>query len=120
MYDHSDDRPVAKLSEGKATLPGLHQVFRKYADGVAQYDVIGMTSEFHVDSEPLMVEWMQDGQLTRPLPSLSEIRATTRMQLNRMPATVTSLATDDGPPYEVRLSDGLQDLIREVGKREQR
>ncbi len=119
VFDHTEDRPVAKFSEGKATLPGLHQVFRKYRDGIAESDVIGTAPEFHIDSTPLVEEWMKDGRLVRPLPSLAKIRSRARTQLAEMPVAVRGL----GPPnpaeaYDVRLSHGLQTLIDEVRKRE--
>jgi nicotinate phosphoribosyltransferase len=37
-----DGRPVLKLSEGKATLPGRKQVWRVRYDGSARHDVLGL------------------------------------------------------------------------------
>ena len=119
VFDHAEERPVAKFSEGKATLPGLHQVFRKYRDGKADSDIIGTTPEFHVDAVPLLIEWMREGKLVRELPTLAKIRTHARKQLGGMPAHVLSL---DRPvpeeDYRVQLSHGLETLISEVRKRE--
>ncbi len=118
VYDHTADRPVAKLSEGKVTLPGLHQVYRLIRNDLARQDVIGTLGEFHVDSEPLLVEWMKGGQLTRPLPSLAQLRARARAQLAALPPHVVSL-DESTPPYDVQLSHGLSSLVDTV-KRTQR
>jgi nicotinate phosphoribosyltransferase len=117
VYDHSEDRPVSKLSQGKASLPGLHQVYRKRKNGKAYSDVIGTLEEFHVDSEPLLVEWMADGRLVRELPSLSAIRAHCRTQLSELPDEHHRLEPG-GPQYEVVISDGLETLIEQVSSRE--
>ena len=119
VFDHDEDRPIAKFSENKTTLPGLHQVFRKYRDGVADFDIVGTPPEFHIDSMPLLIEWMKGGRLVTELPSLAKIRARARTQLLEMPETVKSLS----PPvadeaYDVRLSHGLETLMTEVRKRE--
>jgi nicotinate phosphoribosyltransferase len=117
VYDHSADRPVSKLSQSKASLPGLHQVYRKRKGNKAASDVIGTLQEFHVESEPLLVEWMKGGELVRELPSLSAIRSHCREQIAALPEDC--LRFDPGAPqYEVVLSDGLQQLIDEVSARE--
>ncbi len=117
VYDHTEDRPVSKLSQGKASLPGLHQVYRKRKDGAAERDVIGTLEEFHVESEPLLVQWMSGGELVHELPSLSAIRAHCRAQLAALPEDCRRL--DPGAPqYEVVLSDALTQLIEEVSDRE--
>jgi nicotinate phosphoribosyltransferase len=119
VYDHTEDRSVAKLSEGKVSLPGLHQVFRLFRDGKAERDVVGMQPEWHLDSEPLLVDWMREGRMVCPLPSLPEIRAHARRQLDALPDALHALEPHDGtPPYEVQLSDALTALLGEVRKRE--
>lgn len=115
VYDHDADRPVAKRSLGKASLPGLHQVFRKSRGGRAERDIVGLTPEFHVDSEPLLVAWMQEGQRVRPLPSLAQLRASTRAQLDRLPDALFRLEPEaEGEAYPVELSDALRALTDRV------
>lgn len=119
VYDHEHERPVAKLSEGKSTLPGLHQVFRKHASGKAAFDIIGLAHESPPDSTPLLTPWMRDGQIIQPMPSLAEIRARARLQLSEMPPSVRNLATPtDAEAYDVRISAQLEELIDEVRRRE--
>jgi nicotinate phosphoribosyltransferase len=119
VYDHSADRPVAKLSEGKETLPGLHQVYRIKRHGKSERDVVGTLAEFHVDAEPLLVEWLQKGKLVRPLPTLAQVRATARRELAALPDRLHRL--DPARPeeaYEVSISDGLSNLIGEVRRQQ--
>ena len=48
-------RPVMKLSDGKASLPGGKQVFRRYdADGKMAGDVIALADETLESGEPLL------------------------------------------------------------------
>jgi len=57
------DRPVMKLSPGKATLPGAKQVFR----GPGLRDVIGLRHEAPpAGTRPLLEQVMRDGRCTRP------------------------------------------------------
>ncbi|MCB9653540.1 MAG: nicotinate phosphoribosyltransferase [Deltaproteobacteria bacterium] len=118
VYDHGEDRPVAKFSQGKTTLPGLHQVYRTFRDAAAAHDTIGLPSEFHVDSIPQLVEWMKDGRLVREIPSLSTVRAHARAQLSALPVAVLD-HTEDSPAsaYEVRWSHGLKTLLEDVRSR---
>ncbi|MEO1233885.1 MAG: nicotinate phosphoribosyltransferase [Myxococcota bacterium] len=120
VEDHSTGRPVAKFSRGKASLPGCHQVFRVTRDGLFHRDVIGTTPEFHVDAEPLLESYMEAGRVRPELPSLSSIRARARAQLAALPAPVLELAPAPDPEahYLVELSDGLEQLVETVRRRE--
>lgn len=117
VHDHDLDRPVLKLSEGKVTLPGVHQVYRITRDGQACGDVVGTVGEFHVDAEPLLVPWLKDGALCRPLPSLASIRRTCRQQVAALPEAVRDVGPGADTPYPVRTSDTLDDLVAEVQRR---
>lgn len=119
VHDHDADRPVAKFSQGKASLPGTHQVFRKIRDGRADSDIVGTLPEFHVDSTPLLVEWMKDGKLIKELPSLSKLRENARAQLAILPERLHQLTPDtDKERYPVTNSDALTALIERVRGRE--
>lgn len=120
VHDHTDDRPVAKFSEGKETLPGLHQVYRVERDGQAQCDVIGTLEEFHVDAKPLLLPWMEEGRLVRPLPSLADLRHTARTQLAALPEAVRDLGPCEpgDETYPVQISDALGALLERVRRRE--
>ena len=55
-------RGVAKRSEGKATLPGAKQVFRRFEEGTMVEDVVG-TADEQLDGEPLLVPAMRNGEI---------------------------------------------------------
>lgn len=120
VEDHSAGRPVAKFSRGKASLPGCHQVFRVTRNGVFQRDVIGTTPEFHVDAEPLLEAFLEDGQPTRELPSLTAIRARARDQIAALPSELRDLdpLPDEVRSDQVEISDALERLVAEVRKRD--
>ncbi|MCK6547449.1 nicotinate phosphoribosyltransferase [Myxococcota bacterium] len=119
VYDHDADRPVAKFSESKSTLPGTHQVFRVVRDGKAAGDIVGTEPEFHVDATPLLVEWMQGGKLVRDLPSLAKLRANARTQLDALPEHLHRFEpVTEGERYPVRVSDALRALSERVRGRE--
>ena len=117
VHDHDEDRPVLKLSEGKATLPGVHQVYRVIRDGRAVRDVIGTLGEFHVDADPILVPWLKDGALCRPLPSLATVRKTCREQVAALPDAARSVSPEPAPPYPVSTSHVLDELLAEVQRR---
>ena len=98
-----DGKPVMKLSEGKASLPGAKQVYRSYHDGgVMRGDVICLRDEGGPDgSEGLLSPVMRDGELTAPLPSLGEVRGFHRARMG---------ALRDGG-YEVGVSAGVRELV---------
>ena len=66
-----DGRPVMKLSEGKLSLPGAKQVFRRRGDdGSLSGDIIGLQEESGpVDAEPLLREVMAGGVRIAPSPA---------------------------------------------------
>lgn len=119
VYDHTADRPVAKFSQSKASLPGLHQVFRRTRQGKSVSDVVGTLPEFHVDSTPLLVEWMTDGKLVRELPSLAKLRAIARAQLEALSDVLHKFEPEtEAEQYPVKISDALAVLIEHVRDRE--
>lgn len=107
-----DGRPVLKLSEGKATLPGPKQVWRVREGARAAYDVLGPESA-EGDGEPLLHEVMRGGRATWTEP-LQTARDRARRERESLPDGVRSL---DAAPYEVRLADSLVRLRDEVAER---
>ncbi len=75
-----DGRPVLKLSEGKATLPGRKQVWRR-----PRCDVIGLVDEPPGHGTPLLVEVMADGRRTSTEP-LAAIRGRARAEREELSA----------------------------------
>jgi nicotinate phosphoribosyltransferase len=105
-------RPCRKRSEGKATWPGRKQVYRNYADDRRfDHDVV-TTAEDRQEGAPLLRLVMHEGQRLAPSQSLSELRAHTARELTRLPPSLRQL--DHSSPFDVRISQPLQDLARSV------
>jgi nicotinate phosphoribosyltransferase len=96
-------RGVAKRSEGKATLPGAKQVFRRLQGGTMVEDVLG-TADEQLDGEPLLVPAMREGEIVHP-ETLDEMRERSRRGLEALPVALRS--PGEKPPYPVRYSDAL-------------
>jgi nicotinate phosphoribosyltransferase len=96
-------RGVAKRSEGKATLPGAKQVFRRLEGGTMVEDVVG-TAEELLDGEPLLVPAMREGEIVHP-ETLDEMRERSRRGLEALPVALRS--PGEKPRYPVRHSDAL-------------
>jgi nicotinate phosphoribosyltransferase len=107
--------PIMKLSEGKATLPGRKQVFRfKDEKGFFAKDVIALADE-KMEGVPLLVKVMENGKITHVLPSLSDIRVAASENLSKLPEKYKKLT--GAPPYPVKLSQALEDLIRKLRRK---
>ena len=109
-----DNRPVMKLSEGKMSLPGTKQIFRRHdADGMLTGDIIGLSDDTGpVDSQPLLEEVMTGGARTVDSPALAELRETFRSEFARLDARYKGLCQP--PHFPVSVSPGLQRLTAQV------
>jgi nicotinate phosphoribosyltransferase len=111
-----DGGPKMKLAEGKITLPGRKQVWRR--DGG---DVVGLESEV-VAGRPLLVPVMAGGRrLPAGAESLGDVRARCRAALAALPPALRSLARvdaelegDGAGDWPITLADGLRSLTAEV------
>jgi len=104
------NRNVRKTSEGKVTLAGEKQVFRKMADGHLKGDVIGLRDESREDAVPLLSMVMEKGRSVGPRPTLKEIRQRFADHFNRLDDKTKRL-TKPGK-YPVTLSERLVELQR--------
>jgi nicotinate phosphoribosyltransferase len=120
-----DGSPIAKFSEGKATLPGAHQVFRFRGEGGAlERDVIALATESPESlaegsarvPEPLLVQAFQGGRRVREPEALDVIRARAKRELDALPADLHGLE-EEGPVLSASLSERLKSLIEEVRAR---
>jgi nicotinate phosphoribosyltransferase len=103
-------RGVAKRSEGKATLPGAKQVFRRFEDGTMAGDVIGAADE-QLDGEALLVPAMKDGEIVHE-ETLDEMRERTKRSIESLPLELRSRGNK--PRYSVRHSDALTEAARSM------
>ncbi|MFP3920808.1 MAG: nicotinate phosphoribosyltransferase [Dichotomicrobium sp.] len=102
-----------KLSTGKASYPGLKQVFRRETpDGQAAGDTIGLANEA-LEGRPLIERVMRGGERTRPAPSLEAIRERAARELARLPAHIRAVEPAKSA-YPVAISDALESYTEEV------
>jgi nicotinate phosphoribosyltransferase len=101
-------RGVAKRSEGKITLPGAKQVFRRIEGGTMVEDIVGGADE-RLDGEPLLVPAMSDGKIIHA-ETLAEMRERTSRSLDSLPPALRS--PGEKPRYPVRHSDALTESAR--------
>lgn len=107
-------RPCRKRSEGKATWPGRKQVYRQYAhDGRCEFDLV-TTVQASGTGDPLLHPVMTGGRRLVPAQKLTELRQQAATQLALLPDALRSLEYDS--PYDVRISQSLQDLALAVDR----
>ncbi|MET7750369.1 nicotinate phosphoribosyltransferase [Micromonospora sp. NPDC005367] len=111
------DRPVLKLSPGKATLPAPKQVFRDPA-GVAG-DVVGLRDEpVPAGRESLLVQVMRDGRRLDPADPVEAVRAARRRfdaELSWLPESARRLTEPE--PLTATVSPALVALHGQVAAR---
>ena len=82
-----EGKPKFKLSPGKQTFPYKRQVIRHYENGLMCYD------EVIPYREGGLVELVfKEGNLTKPLPTLKEIRETFFNELSKLPKELKSVS----------------------------
>lgn len=103
------DRPVLKLSQGKQTLAGPKQVFRRFTKaGEMKEDVLALREETIRDAQPLLVEVMKNGKRIESSPSLKTLRARVETALASLPPALRVLR--GSAPYSVSASPALEEL----------
>lgn len=107
--------PRRKRSTGKATWPGRKQVWRRYdGNGRMMADVLSAEGDVH-EGETLIHPVMEGGQRIGPQPSLHDIRAHARHELERLPAELREISAL--VPYPVQVSASLEQLAVMADKR---
>lgn len=99
-----------KTSEGKRTLPGAKQIYRKYTtDGQLEEDLLALENERPpTGGKSLLVRILQNGSLVRKLPRIQDSRKKALSEVDKLPAKFKMLTNPQPPP--VRLSFRLQEL----------
>ena len=109
------DRPVLKLSTGKASWPGKKQVFRvRDGKGQAQRDLVGLRDE-KLPGESLLKEVMRNGRRSETYPSLGEIRRVFEADFAALDDSVKAIRQPR--VYAVELSPSLRALRDEITER---
>jgi len=113
-----DERPVLKLSTGKISLADEKQVFRLMdSKGQLSGDVIGLADDQLPEprADALLETFMGEGKITKPLPSLPEIRERFQQDFSALDDRFKSLKKAD--KYPVRLSSRLRRLQKELERK---
>jgi nicotinate phosphoribosyltransferase len=105
-----------KTSEGKRTLPGAKQVYRRYsANGEIAEDTLALEDESNTSGgEPLLSEVLSDGKVVYNQLKISEIRQRALNGVTKLPAKYRDLSSPQAAP--VRLSSKLQTLSESLWK----
>ncbi len=126
LEDAAGKRPVAKFSEGKATMPGPHQVLRIFGEsGRMVRDVVVLDDEEPLTltagerARSLLGQVIASGARTRPPSTLAEVRERVRAGLDTLPPILHDLAprSPEGPRYSVVPSARLTALTDELRRR---
>ena len=109
--------PRRKRSEGKATWPGVKQVYRTLGpDGLMAGDVVALVGESEgINGVPLLRRVMADGLRLGPPESLAELRSHAAAELAKLPPALKSLepARD---AYPVTISPRLVALAERLDR----
>jgi nicotinate phosphoribosyltransferase len=109
-------RPRFKLSEGKATWPGIKQVYRAYdSAGKMTCDTLTLKGEAEVRNA-LIQPFMRAGKRLRSARRLEEARRFVAAEVNSLPAALRRLEPSE--PYPVKISPSLKTLARTVAGRQ--
>jgi len=108
-------RPRRKRSAGKATWPGIKQVFRERGpQGESLGDQIALVEEVG-SGKPLLAEVMNGGQRVAPVLPLNQIREFCLQELRRLPPQVLDPERNPGS-YPVRMSDTVRSLAAQLDR----
>lgn len=107
-----DRRPMMKLSEGKATLPGAKQIYR----GPGCDDTVALRDEpAPPGTTPLLATVMQGGRRLGTPPPLDRLREELRASLDALPAEARRTTAPTAPRAVV--SDLLNELTAVTRRR---
>ena len=109
------ERPVLKLSTGKASWPGKKQVFRMRDErGQLQKDVIAPRAENIPGADPLLHKVMASGKVAVRCRTLEEIRDNFMGEFKRLSDPIKAIRNPAS--YPVEISPQLTKLREEVGR----
>jgi nicotinate phosphoribosyltransferase len=109
-----DGKPRRKRSEGKATLPGRKQVWRRFdAAGRFAGDLVGLEGESN-DGEALVRPAMRGGRRRAPAEDLEATRRRAAAALAALPDPLRDL--EAFPPYPVTIAPSVLELAASVDR----
>jgi nicotinate phosphoribosyltransferase len=100
--------PKLKLSEDKATLPGVKQVYREVREGLYVRDTIGLRDEAIEGLEELLVPVIENGKLVYEIPELHNVREYAKENIGKLHQMYKGLEGDHS--YSIDITKKLSDL----------
>ncbi len=108
-------RSRRKRSEGKATWPGIKQVYRRLGStGIMRGDVLGLEGQ-DIDGVALLQPVMRAGRCVLPSATLATAREHAASEIARLPPELRTSA--GGARYPVTVSSSLHELARTLDAR---
>jgi len=102
-----------KVSANKSSYPGEKQVWRHSDDqGRFQFDTLTLDDEVIPNAKPLLECVIRNGKIIKETPSLNEIQARAKNDLNSFAVEVIQMK--DPAKYEIKCSGALEDLHSKV------
>jgi len=104
----------AKTSEGKRTIPGAKQIYRRYSqDGEIQEDTLALESEEPLPkTTALLTQVLEKGKLVYEMPQIDAIRERAKKEVGALAEKYRTLTGSEKPP--VKLSAKLDQLSNSV------
>jgi len=99
-----------KTSPGKRTYPAPKQVFRVLRYGKIRKDVLTLQGDTIDKATPLLIQYMEGGNLIEKLPTLSDIQDRHKEQSKILPEPLKELDSKPGPELVV-ISKKLKQII---------
>jgi nicotinate phosphoribosyltransferase len=106
-----------KTSEGKNTIPGAKQIYRRYSKGNGKFlgDILALANEDPPsDTVPLLIEVCREGKCVYDLPDLHAVQGYAKEEIGRLPVKYKRLKGSVEPP--VRMSSKLIQLTNSLWK----
>ena len=105
---------TAKFSEGKVSLPGKKQVFRKTGkNGGLVKDIIGLEDEKL--GTPLLTQYIKDGKLIKKIPTLDQVKDYIDRQLSYLSDDLKDIEKQH--IYPVSISKKLNNVFEDLKKK---
>ncbi len=107
-------RYTAKLSEGKSTIPGQKQIFRKIENNYFSEDILGLHSEGENFKKhtPILEKVMESGRIIKLERDLKKIRENSIKNLKMVKEKYKDINTCE--EFPVKLSKNLKKLLERV------
>ena len=102
-------QPRRKSSPGKATWPGVKQVYRERGSSAEYLRDRIVRLEERAEGQPLLQEMVRNGRRIGPLPPLTRVREHCRAELQALPPALRELG-EGRENYPVLVSDALRSL----------